>query len=225
MSDQTPKYSCPECGAPTKEMHFPKLAGGTGFIAFRRVSRKKHSLQLLLSKRTDLANVGYAVPTSGRFGITGGGFVDCDEVLKLEVGDYEETLFHAYREGHEENKGFESIITERDFFERSQPLPPINVRTSDINRGHICMYNALEVISTDEWDQLRRTPPSSERDGYLQRVSLSWRVDIERQDPQRFISLIDQETGFDIEMGDFFHQHELYALGMMAYWEHTGRLW
>lgn len=217
MTDQHGSFHCPECGAATDEQRWKLAASGTGFIGFKpgRVTRQ---LRVLLSKRAPIVGEGY--------GITGGGFVNCVAIERLPFFEPFETALAAYREGDEENPGFSRIMTREGFLERAQPLPPIHVHREvtkhDPSRVHSCNYAALRLTDY-EWEQLLLTPSSSERIGQLRDCLLTWTKKITRDRPERFVIIRDGARL--ISARTFYHQHEMHALGLIAYYAERGKLW
>lgn len=184
-----------------------KLAApGCGVIVYHRDDNG--SITVLLSKRSAKAGVGY--------GITGGGFVECGDLMAKNIGTLLESADEAYREACEENPGFGDIITLAQFRERAQPLASFNVRTPDSNGVHACTYFGL-AVNKEEWDAITRLPPSDERDGELVAALLIWTRNINRTKPEDYIVLHGA--------GDFFHAHEQRAFGMLAWLASRNRLW
>lgn len=184
-----------------------KLAApGCGVIVYRQDA--KGGLTVLLSRRAAKVGEGY--------GITGGGFVECGDLMEQPVGTISENTDEAYREAKEENPGFDEIFSRETFRERCQPLAGFSVRTADSSGVHACSYYGLRVNDA-EWAAICRLPPSDERDGDLVPVPLIWLRTINRHKPEDHIVLAGASN--------FFHQHELRAFGMLAWLAANKRLW
>lgn len=184
-----------------------KLAApGCGVIVYRR--DENGGITVLLSRRSASVGKGY--------GITGGGFVECGDLMAKPLGTISENVDEAYREAKEENPGFENIISLAAFRERCQPLAGFTVRTADSSGVHACNYYGLRVTDA-EWEAIRQLPPSDERNGDLVPTALIWLRTIKRDKPEDHIVLNGAR--------DFFHQHELRAFGMLAWLAANNRLW
>jgi hypothetical protein len=196
---------------------FKLAAAGTGIIACAAPKgkwRKSSSLKVLLAMRD--ASVGEG------FGITGGGFVECAAVDSMPVGSVVDIAADAYRENDEETKRFFEFITQGAFLDRVQGITNVAVRTNDLNRVHACMFYAL-ALTKAEWKKLKTLPPGPERKGPFIPATMSWSPEINRSEPERYITLVDHH-GENV-MDRFFHKHELRAFGLLAWHAEKGKLW
>lgn len=177
---------------------YKMAAGGAGLIAFSRIDERQ--IQVLLSERAQSVGKG--------LGITGGGFVECDDVYNSPVGTIVPLTHEAYREGVEENPGFEKVLSLRGFDRRSQYLTSFAVRTDDANGVHIVCYFGLE-LSDAEFEAVSDLPPSDERVGALVATDLNWTPEsLQADTPQAQINM----AGMD----RFYHQHELHSFVALA---------
>ena len=176
-----------------------KLAvGGAGLIVFTRA--ENGPVKVLLSQRD--ASVGEGL------GITGGGFLNLDEFYQQPAGSILPLTHEAYREGVEENIGFEKVISRGVFACRARHLTSFAVRTTDQHGIHIVCYYGLE-LNQEEFDAVQALPPSDERVGELIVADLSWtKESLEKNDPLARFEMVGKER--------FYHQHELYAFSALA---------
>jgi hypothetical protein len=202
-----------EVEIPPKEKKYAYAANGAGIIVCQQ--RSRNTFRALLSNRMPVVGMG--------LGITGGGFVEVAEMLGKPVGTIAETALDARRESHEENIGFYDVFDEQELLERAQPIASLLVRTDDINKVHATNYYALSVTH-DEWERVAALPPGPERHGPLFEVWVDFTDKvIRRLEPEVGLTLM-LDDGKICE-GGFYHQHELRALGMIAWHIQTGRLW
>lgn len=176
-----------------------KLAApGAGIIAFTRTHLGE--VKVLLSRRAESVGEG--------FGITGGGFVECGDVFSSPVGTVVPLTHEAYREGVEENPGFDKVISRDEFNRRARHLTSFAVRTDDANGVHVATYYGLE-LDKGEFEKVAALPPSDERVGDLIVADLSWTSEsLQASTPEAQINM----EGMD----RFYHQHELYAFVALA---------
>jgi hypothetical protein len=203
---------------PLNQQQWKMAASGTGAIVCQPT---KDGLRVLLSERA--ANVG-----PGR-GITGGGFVECGEVLALKLGTVIQTADEAFRECCQENGGFENVINIDAFLERAQPVSLVHARTDDLNEVHAVTMFAL-TVNNREWNEFAALPPGVdehgkiERNGPLLEYFVRWTGPINRREPERYVSISDA-TGRVLYITDFFHPHEFHTIAAIAWYEQNGKLW
>lgn len=204
---------------PLNQQHWKMAASGTGAIVCQPL--ETNCVRVLLSERA--ANVG-----PGR-GITGGGFVECGEVLAMPIGTVIQTADEAFRECCQENGGFENVICKDAFLERAQPVSLVHAHTNDVNEVHAVTMFAL-TVSDREWKQFAALPPGIdehgkiEREGPLLEYFVRWAGSIDRRQPERYVSISDV-SGRVLYIRDFFHPHEFHAIAAIAWYQQTGRLW
>ena len=173
--------------------NYKMAAGGAGVIAYKKGEGQQAFV--LLSERSEKVGAG--------LGITGGGFVECDEVNNQPPGYVLPLTHEAWREAVEENPGFEKIISRESFDERATYLTAFAVSTNDQHGVHLVCYFGLE-LSDAEFLAVQALPPSDERIGALIPAKLSWtRESLKKEALKEKINL----EG----MNKFYHQHELYA--------------
>ena len=200
------------------QQQWKMAASGAGAIVCQP---RKKGLRVLLSERA--ANVG-----QGR-GITGGGFVECGDVLTKKVGTVIQTADEAFRECCQENGGFEKVISKDAFLERAQSVSSIHARTDDLNEVHAATMYAL-VVNKREWKQFAALPPGVdehgkiEREGPLLEYFVRWYGTIDRREPERYVSISDP-SGRVLYTTDVFHPHEFHAIAMIAWHLQNGKLW
>lgn len=191
-----------------------KLAAtGAGVILCQQ--RSQHSFRALLSMRTLSVGVGY--------GITGGGFVENGSIFAQPRGFVIQTAEEAWRESTEENLGFAELFPLEEFLERAQLVSALHVRIDDENGVHGCNYFAL-TVTDEEWEQAALLAPGPERDGPLIEMWVCFEdVVLHRSEAEIQIRLL-LPDGREAH-GGFYHQHELRALGQIAWHVQKSRLW
>lgn len=191
-----------------------KLAAtGAGVIICQR--RSDHSFRALLSMRALSVGVGY--------GITGGGFVENEDIMLEEFGFVVETAKEAWRESHEENIGFDTLFPFEEFLERAQSIATLHVRTDDEGGVHGANYYAL-TVSDEEWEKAAVLEPGPERNGPLIEVWVCFEQTVlHRRDAEKHIQLMLPDGR--VAQGGFYHRHELRALGQIAWHVQQGLLW
>ncbi len=191
-----------------------KLAGtGAGVIICQQ--RSHHSFRALLSMRALSVGVGY--------GITGGGFVENQAIMLEKPGFVIETAEEAWRESKEENVGFDELFPLEAFLERAQSIATLHVRVDDDSGVHGTNYYAL-TVTDEEWERAAALASGPERDGLLIEVWLCFeRTVLHRRDAEKNIQLTLPDGR--VAHGGFYHQHELRALGQIAWHVQQGLLW
>jgi hypothetical protein len=192
-----------------------KLAAtGAGVIICQQMNHC--AFRALLAMRSSTVGSG--------FGITGGGFVENGEIfLKQKPGFIIETAAEAWRETNEENPGFEEIIPLDNFLNRVQSISTLHVRVDDENGVHGTNFYAITVTDA-EWEAIAALGGSDEREGALIEAWCEfYGLTLRRQDPETGIRLADPNGAY--LRGEFYHKHELRALGQIAWHVQHGRLW
>jgi hypothetical protein len=192
-----------------------KLAGtGAGVIVCQKKSR--NGFRSLLSMRTSLVGIG--------LGITGGGFVENGAIFLYEKPGYIiETAAEAWRETREENPGFEEIVPLNEFVDRAQSISTLHVRVDDENGVHSANFYAL-TVTDDEWNAIALLKGNDERDGMLIEVWCEfYGRTLYRQNAGASVRLATAD-GLTLK-SDFYHKHELLALGQIAWHVQQGFLW
>ena len=196
---------------------FKLAAPGAGAIVYQA---KDAYLRVMLSMRT--ANVG-----SG-YGITGGGFIECNDIDASPAGTIMLAVDEAFRECCEENAGFEGVVDQDSFMIRAQSVNPLVSRSDDINRVHVANMFALRV-NDSEWKQIAALPPGIDGKGLPEREEgmceffLRWDGVIDPRQPERYVSVVDS-SGACITAADFCHAHEFYVITTLAWMQQNGRL-
>ena len=198
---------------PPNTTKYRLTANGAGIVVCQQ--RSKHSFRVVLSMRSRLVGVGY--------GITGGGFVELQNIFEQPVGYVTQTAEEAYRESFEENLGFKAIISLEDFLERAQSICTLHVRVDDLSGTHGTNYYAL-TVTDEEWDLIAALPGSNERDGPLIEVwgDFTDKV-LHRNNAHEQLSLLlpDGRPAY----GGFYHKHEEHVFGQIAWHIQQGYLW
>lgn len=191
-----------------------KLAGtGAGVIICQQ--RSQHSFRALLSMRALSVGVGY--------GITGGGFVENQAIMLEKPGFVIETAEEAWRESKEENVGFDELFPLEAFLERAQSIATLHVRIDDDSGVHGTNYYAL-TVTDEEWERAAALASGPERDGLLIEVWICFeRTVLHRRDAEKNIQLTLPDGR--VAHGGFYHQHELRALGQIAWHVQQNLLW
>ena len=196
-----------------------KLAApGAGVIVYNRTEQ---FFRAWLSMRTN--NVGAGL------GITGGGFVECKEVDAMKVGSVIQTVDEAWRECHEENAGFENVISKDAFMARANPTSLVHARADDINRVHCANMYALRVTD-EEWLKIGALPAGldakgrPEREDDLREVMVSWNGPIDMRRPERFVTM-QKPDGERVWIDDFNYPHEFHAVASIAWNIQNPREW
>ncbi len=204
---------------PNGGVQWKLAASGAGVIICQPIDTY---LRVLLSMRAK--NVGYG------HGITGGGFVECGDIDQMPIGTVVQTADEAYREAHEENAGFETVISKDSFLERAQPVSLIHARVHDENRVHTANMFALRV-SGSEWNQFASLRPgvdaagTEEREGGLMEYIIRWgETVIDRRNPEDYVTIANR-AGRQLRMNNFFHPHEFHAIAAIAWHQQNGKLW
>ena len=192
---------------------FKLAASGAGIIVCQR--RSTHSFRALLSTRA--ASVGLGL------GITGGGFVEIAEIFSQKHGYIIDTAEEAWREATEENVDFEKLFPLDEYLERVQSVSTMHVRVNDVNGVHGTNFYAL-TVTDEEWEKALALPPGDERFGPLMEIWVDFTDKVvHRNRPEEAITLY-MDDGKEVESG-FYHQHELRALGHIAWHIQQGYLW
>lgn len=192
---------------------FKLAASGAGVIVCQQ--RSKHSFRALLSTRAKSVGLG--------LGITGGGFVEINDIFAKQPGYVIETVVEAWREATEENDGFAELFPLDDFLDRAQSIATMHARTSDVNGVHGTNFYAL-TVTDEEWERAAALKPGPERHGPLMEVWVEFTDKvIHRCQPEVGITLR-MDDGKECQSG-FYHLHEKRALAHIAWHVQQGLLW
>ena len=196
-------------------------APGAGAIYYQRMAESR-SFRAWLSMRTSNVGEGY--------GITGGGFVECAEIDKMEVGSVVQTVDHAWRECMEENAGFEHVIDKDSFLIRARPASLLLARADDINRVHSASLYGIPALDDAEWHRIGALPAgldkkgNKEREDRLREVHVTWDGAIDPREPQRYITMA-EPGGKRIWQDDFNYAHEFHGVASIAWNIENPRAW
>lgn len=136
-------------------MSYEKAAPGVGVLLYFRDTDNTH--KVIVSLRGKIVGEGY--------GVTGGGFVDCNRIIQKSIGTISFDYDQAYRELCEEfadagahvdegmslkeakaiAKDFVKALPYEVFRQRHVTLSSVSVRTDDSNKIHHSVFLACEV--------------------------------------------------------------------------------
>lgn len=180
------------------QQQYKMAAPGAGMIAYCREAPRQ--VTVLLSQRSEKVGAG--------LGITGGGYLNCDEFMNQPPESRLLFSAEAYRESVEENPGFEKIFSEQGFMRRARQLTAFAVRKDDHHGIHAVCYFGLE-LTYEEYDEVLALPPGDERVGELIPVTMSWSAEsLQNEDALSRIQMDGKDK--------FYHAHEVYAFVALA---------
>jgi hypothetical protein len=181
---------------------YHQASPGAGVVFYRLHPDKANTLLVGCGKRSAKVGAGY--------GISAGGFADCDKLYTKPPGTVVDLRVEAYRELLEEIPGSENVFpTARHFTHRVQPLVQFVVRTKGESSMHCPCYYACAIQAHEQW-LLSILGVSDETEESLQFFELNWSRD---------------GSIASFNCPPLYHAHEMLAFEELAFLASTNMLW